>query len=168
MPELPEVEACRQLASKYCSGKTIVEAQVAEDDSEYQQKSLETKCAWQPAYCKSPSMLSAEVIEGIAPVALQEALQGRTIKQAHRKGKHMWLEFDQGPCLMLHFGKPQAMAAPQQHELQQLPCSNAQSVAHSLVLRASCSRWTTRINVHSCIHTSNSLRERCRCTTYVQ
>ena len=55
--------------------------------------------------------LSAEVIEGIAPVALQEALQGRTIKQAHRKGKHMWLEFDQGPCLMLHFGKPQAVAA---------------------------------------------------------
>lgn len=47
----------------------------------------------------------AEVIEGIEPAKLQAALQGRTVKEAHRKGKHMWLEFDSGPCLMLHFGK---------------------------------------------------------------
>ena len=47
----------------------------------------------------------AEVIDGIEPAKLQAALQGRTVKEAHRKGKHMWLEFDSGPCLMLHFGK---------------------------------------------------------------
>lgn len=47
----------------------------------------------------------AEVIEGIEAAPLQEALLRRTIVKAHQKGKHMWLEFDEGPCLMLHFGK---------------------------------------------------------------
>ena len=47
----------------------------------------------------------AEVIEGIEPAKLQAALEGRTVQQAHRKGKHMWIEFDSGPCLMLHFGE---------------------------------------------------------------
>lgn len=46
-----------------------------------------------------------EVIEGIEPAKLQAALEGRTVKQAHRNGKHMWIEFDSGPCLMLHFGE---------------------------------------------------------------
>ncbi|DBA81023.1 TPA: hypothetical protein ACH3X2_007229 [Trebouxia sp. C0005] len=49
-------------------------------------------------------MTVRQVIEGIEPVKLQAALEGRTVKQAHRKGKHMWIEFDSGPCLMLHFG----------------------------------------------------------------
>ncbi|KAL0050154.1 hypothetical protein WJX82_005296 [Trebouxia sp. C0006] len=77
MPELPEVEACRRLAARHCTGKRIKTAQTADDD---------------------------KVIEGIEPVKLQAALEGRTVKQAHRKGKHMWIEFDSGPCLMLHFG----------------------------------------------------------------
>ncbi|KAL0022080.1 hypothetical protein WJX79_004437 [Trebouxia sp. C0005] len=77
MPELPEVEACRRLAARHCTGKRIKTAQIADDD---------------------------KVIEGIEPVKLQAALEGRTVKQAHRKGKHMWIEFDSGPCLMLHFG----------------------------------------------------------------
>ncbi|KAL0027583.1 hypothetical protein WJX77_012433 [Trebouxia sp. C0004] len=77
MPELPEVEACRRLAARHCAGKRIKTAQIADDD---------------------------KVIEGIEPVKLQAALEDRTVKQAHRKGKHMWIEFDSGPCLMLHFG----------------------------------------------------------------
>lgn len=77
MPELPEVEACRRLAARHCTGKRIKTAQIADDD---------------------------KVIEGIEPVNLQAALEGRVVKQAHRKGKHMWIEFDGGPCLMLHFG----------------------------------------------------------------
>lgn len=55
--------------------------------------------------CSLPKCCPAEVIEGIEASALQEALVGRTIKHAHRKGKQMWLEFDKQPCLMLHFGK---------------------------------------------------------------
>ena len=42
----------------------------------------------------------AEVIQGITPAELQKALQGRTIKDALRKGKNLWLEFDDGPALM--------------------------------------------------------------------
>ncbi len=34
MPELPEVEACRRLAARHCTGKRIDMAQVADDDSE--------------------------------------------------------------------------------------------------------------------------------------
>ena len=56
--------------------------------------------------------LLAEVIEGIEPAKLQTALQGQTVKVAQRKGKHMWLDFDAGPSLMLHFGK-----------LSTIPCS---------------------------------------------
>ncbi|KAL3161192.1 hypothetical protein ABBQ38_009559 [Trebouxia sp. C0009 RCD-2024] len=77
MPELPEVEACRRLAERHCTGKRIQKAQIAEDD---------------------------KVIEGIEPAKLQAALQGRTVKAAQRKGKHMWIDFDTGPSLMLHFG----------------------------------------------------------------
>ena len=33
------------------------------------------------------------------------AMKGRTLVKAQRKGKHMWLDFDRGPSLMLHFGE---------------------------------------------------------------
>lgn len=33
MPELPEVEACRRLAARHCTGKRILQAEVADDDS---------------------------------------------------------------------------------------------------------------------------------------
>ena len=33
MPELPEVEACKRLAERHCTGKRILKAQVADDDS---------------------------------------------------------------------------------------------------------------------------------------
>lgn len=71
--------------------------------------------------------LFAEVIVGIEPVKLQAALEGQTVKQAHRKGKHMWIEFDSGPCLMLHFGmhakSTQCLADrpfPSEHEHQHM------------------------------------------------
>ena len=34
MPELPEVEGARRRVERYAVGKTIIEAKVAEDDSE--------------------------------------------------------------------------------------------------------------------------------------
>ena len=48
----------------------------------------------------------AEVIEGIAPRDLQEALVGRTLVAAQRKGKQMWFELDgDSPALLLHLGE---------------------------------------------------------------
>ncbi|PNW77244.1 hypothetical protein CHLRE_10g428433v5 [Chlamydomonas reinhardtii] len=80
MPELPEVEAARGLVELGCKGKTILVARVADDE---------------------------KVINGCTPDELRKALEGRTLLRAHRKGKYMWLELDnggKGPWVMLHFG----------------------------------------------------------------
>ncbi len=51
-------------------------------------------------------MRQTEVIDGIAPRDLEEALEGRTIAEACRKGKQLWLDLGQdSPALMLHFGE---------------------------------------------------------------
>lgn len=48
----------------------------------------------------------AEVFEGVSASEMQDALMGKTIKAAHRKGKHMWLEMDPlGAAVVLHFGE---------------------------------------------------------------
>jgi len=52
-------------------------------------------------------ILFAEVIVGIGNKELEAALKGKKLVGACRKGKHMWLEFDSGPALMLHFGERQ-------------------------------------------------------------
>ena len=50
-------------------------------------------------------LLHAEVIQGVTPEELQNALQGRTILDAHRKGKHLWLELDgDSPAVLFHLG----------------------------------------------------------------
>lgn len=99
MPELPEVEACRRLAERHCAGRRILAAQVAEDDSK-----LALVC--RHSLCSSRRVLGfAEVIVGVEPAELQATLQGRTVKATARKGKHMWIDFDSGPSLMLHFGR---------------------------------------------------------------
>jgi len=78
MPELPEVEAARRLLDAHCTGKTISQPTVANDE---------------------------KVVEGIAPAELSKALANRTVAAARRLGKHLWLEFtDGGPALLLHFG----------------------------------------------------------------
>ena len=43
MPELPEVEACRRLAARHCTGKRILSAEVADDDSTYDPPELYAK-----------------------------------------------------------------------------------------------------------------------------
>ena len=53
-------------------------------------------------------MGSAEVIVGIGLRDLEQALVGRTIREGCRKGKQMWIAFDEGPSLLLHLGKPPA------------------------------------------------------------
>lgn len=50
-----------------------------------------------------------KVIDGIAPRDLEAALKGRTIQEACRKGKQLWLDLGKdSPALMLHFGAPRA------------------------------------------------------------
>ncbi|KAG0582130.1 hypothetical protein KC19_3G036200 [Ceratodon purpureus] len=67
MPELPEVEAAKRLVSSHCLGGTIVKAIVDND---------------------------VKVIDGLTPAQLQEALEGKKILTAHRRGKHMWLQLN--------------------------------------------------------------------------
>ena len=38
-------------------------------------------------------------------------MQGRTLIAAHRKGKQLWFELDEGPALMIHLGEPDAVDA---------------------------------------------------------
>lgn len=77
MPELPEVENARQLVAKHAEGKRIKKATVADDE---------------------------KVINDILPQQLQQALAGRTLVAAKRRGKQMWWEMDEGPALLVHFG----------------------------------------------------------------
>ncbi|CAA0816456.1 Formamidopyrimidine-DNA glycosylase [Striga hermonthica] len=77
MPELPEVEAARRALEEHCLGKKIKRSTVADDP---------------------------KVIVGVSSRAFEEALVGKTIVAAHRKGKNMWLELDSPPFPSFHFG----------------------------------------------------------------
>ena len=76
MPELPEVERARALIAERALGRTIA----AVDDTD--------------SYVCRPH----------APGELATALTGRTLVEAHRIGKSMWVETDGGPALGLHLG----------------------------------------------------------------
>jgi formamidopyrimidine-DNA glycosylase len=75
MPELPEAERARQ-ALESALGRTIVEV----DDRD--------------SYVCRPH----------PPGEIAAALTGHTLATAHRRGKFMWLETDDGPALGLHLG----------------------------------------------------------------
>src|SRR5579862_5299045 len=75
MPELPEAERARQTLES-ALGRTIVEV----DDRD--------------SYVCRPH----------APGEIASALTGHTLATAHRRGKFMWLETDDGPALGLHLG----------------------------------------------------------------
>ncbi|KAL2643115.1 hypothetical protein R1flu_010702 [Riccia fluitans] len=77
MPELPEVEAARKFVEEHCLGHPIVRATVADD---------------------------SVVLSDVSPAALEEALVGKTIVRAHRKGKHLWWELDRRPWPSFQFG----------------------------------------------------------------
>lgn len=65
------MEAAKRLVDSHCLGAVIVKAIVENDP---------------------------KVIDGCTAAALQEALIGKKIVSAHRKGKHMWLRLDSPPC----------------------------------------------------------------------
>jgi formamidopyrimidine-DNA glycosylase len=75
MPELPEAERARQQIERVL-GRTIV----AVDDRDM--------------YVCRPH----------APGEIEQALSGRRLTRAHRRGKFLWVETDGGPDLGLHLG----------------------------------------------------------------
>jgi formamidopyrimidine-DNA glycosylase len=77
MPELPEVETVRRVFETHLLGQRIVEVEVAPDEI---------------------------VLEGVDPSVVSQAILGRTLVAAGRKGKYWWLEFDQKPILFGHLG----------------------------------------------------------------
>lgn len=120
MPELPECESARRLLDRTIVGQRILEAVIAEDESEpmslrcraellplppYQPSTALSTAAGQPPP-STPSIPppSPEVFVGIAPSALAAALKGRRVMAARRRGKQLWLELDAGPALLVHFG----------------------------------------------------------------
>ncbi|MFB9375394.1 Fpg/Nei family DNA glycosylase [Kineococcus gynurae] len=77
MPELPEVETARAVVERHALGRKIVEV---DDSDEYE--------------CRPHQ-----------PGQIREALLGRTLTAAHRRGKSMWVDTsDAGPVLGLHLG----------------------------------------------------------------
>src|SRR5215813_5404460 len=77
MPELPEVECGRRIATKVAQGRRIVEARCADDPI---------------------------VFDGVTPARFRRALVGRRVRAVRRHGKHLWFELDRRPWPILHFG----------------------------------------------------------------
>ncbi|KAJ3679145.1 hypothetical protein LUZ60_017156 [Juncus effusus] len=77
MPELPEVEAARRALQAICVGRRIARCAVAPDST---------------------------VIAGVSPSKLEAALVGKSILEARRKGKNLWLRLDSPPFPSFQFG----------------------------------------------------------------
>jgi formamidopyrimidine-DNA glycosylase len=77
MPELPEVESARRRAETALSGRRIVEVATVPDRL---------------------------VFSGTTPARFAAALRGRRVERVHRKGKHLWIELDERPFPLFHFG----------------------------------------------------------------
>ncbi len=77
MPELPDIERARRLAEREAVGRRIRAVRCARDDI---------------------------VFEDASPARVRRALTGRTVIAAGRRGKHLWLELDERPWPLFHFG----------------------------------------------------------------
>ena len=82
MPELPEVERGRKVAELVAVDRRVVRARCADD---------------RIVFCDQ------------APRTISNRLRDRTVRAACRHGKQLWLEFDRGPALLLHFGMTGAL-----------------------------------------------------------
>ncbi len=78
MPELPEVETIRQGLQAHVVGRTIAQAQVLHPR----------------AVRRDPA----------GPAGFASALAGRTASRAERRGKYLWLTFDDDRALLAHLG----------------------------------------------------------------
>jgi formamidopyrimidine-DNA glycosylase len=86
VPELPDVEAARRLVMRLAAGRRIVDVWCAPDPIVY---------------------------EGVSPARVVAVLRGRRVRRARRHGKHLWLELDRPPALLLHFGMTGALHVPE-------------------------------------------------------
>lgn len=78
MPELPEVERARGVLERAAVGRRVIAVRCAEDPI---------------------------VFEGVDPETVTEALLGREVESAERRGKHVWIELSgEGPALLMHLG----------------------------------------------------------------
>jgi formamidopyrimidine-DNA glycosylase len=84
LPELPEVEAARVTAQRVAAGRRIAAVWCAAD----------------------PIVLEA------SPARLRRALLGRRVRGVGRHGKHLWLELDRRPWLLVHFGMSGGLYTP--------------------------------------------------------
>jgi formamidopyrimidine-DNA glycosylase len=82
MPELPEVERGRLIAETVSKGQTVRTVRCPDD---------------RIVFCDQ------------TPATVSRRLKGRTVTEACRHGKQLWLEFDRGPALLLHFGMTGAL-----------------------------------------------------------
>jgi formamidopyrimidine-DNA glycosylase len=77
MPELPEVERGRRLAERHLAGKQIVAVRTVADPIVYHQ---------------------------VTPRRFAARLRGATVQAVHRRGKYIWMELDETPHPLFHFG----------------------------------------------------------------
>lgn len=84
MPELPEVDAARRFAARVAVGRRIVDVTCAPDPIVFEDR----------------------------PARVREALLGRRVKGIHRHGKHLWIELDRRPWLLMHFGMTGGLHTP--------------------------------------------------------
>ena len=91
MPELPEVETARRLAARVAVGRRITAVWCAADPIVY---------------------------EGASAGRVRAALLGRRVRAARRHGKHLWLELDRPPALLMHFGMTGGLHVPERPPLR--------------------------------------------------
>ena len=91
MPELPEVERGRRLAEAVTVGRRI-----------------------ERAWCDDDPI----VFDGIGPDYWSGALEGRRVVAAKRWGKQLWLELDEPPHPLFHFGMSGGFKTPASTPLQ--------------------------------------------------
>jgi formamidopyrimidine-DNA glycosylase len=77
MPELPEVEHARRLAQRHLVGKRIKRVRTVADDIVYQR---------------------------VTPRGFAARLRGELVRAVHRRGKYIWLQLDEPPLPLFHFG----------------------------------------------------------------
>jgi formamidopyrimidine-DNA glycosylase len=77
MPELPEVESARRRAEAALAGHRITEVAVVPDRI---------------------------VFAGVSAPRFAAALRGRRVLKVHRKGKQLWMQLDERPFPLFHFG----------------------------------------------------------------
>src|SRR6266542_1084664 len=77
MPELPDVEDARRRAERALGGRRIQDVATRPDPIVY---------------------------EGVSPRRFARALTGRRVEAVKRKGKHLWMELDERPWPLFHFG----------------------------------------------------------------